>query len=382
MKGTTTVKKIVYGGWGLAHHEGATLFLPCTAPGDKVEFTIEKMKKNCLFGRVERVLDPSPQRINAECPVFGECGGCHLLHLSYEDELEVKKNALQENLERIGKIKIPLTGMIRSPHRFGYRNHALFKVDGEGRAGFTMRESRTIVPFPPEGCLLLPSEMREAISRLPDAALPRNGDVRVRLDSFEAIHFWGLDGISGPPDSLMKAGGFSFPVHPSAFFQVNRHLNDPLMELVTSLPSRSRRRLVDCYSGVGFFTLALSKMVGEALGIERERASVRNAQAAARLNGISNVRFKCGKVESEIGKVKDIDMLVADPPRSGLPEKALGSIIRLRPKEIIIVSCEPPTFARDTKRLIDAGYIITSVHLVDLFPGTYHTETVALFRRS
>jgi len=382
MKGTTTVKKIVYGGWGLAHHEGATLFLPCTAVGDKVEFSAAKKKKNCLFGHVERVIEPSPQRIEAECPVFGECGGCHLLHLSYEDELEVKKIALLENLERIGKVKIPITGVIMSPHRFGYRNHALFKVDEQGSAGFTMRESRTIVPFPAEGCLLLPLEMRQAISRLPEATLPRNGEVRTRMDSFGAVHFWGLDGISGPPDSLMKAGGFSFPVHPSAFFQVNRYLNDSLMELATSLPTRARRRLLDCYCGVGFFTLALSKIVGEALGIERERASFRNAQAAARLNGISNVRFKCGRVEKEIGKARDVDMLVADPPRSGLPGSAISGIIRLRPKEMIIVSCEPPTFARDTKRLIDAGYILNSIYLVDLFPGTYHTETVALFKRS
>jgi 23S rRNA (uracil1939-C5)-methyltransferase len=382
MKGTATVKKIVYGGWGLAHHEGATLFLQCAAAGDKVEFAISKKKKNCLFGRVERVLEPSPQRIEPECPVFGECGGCHLLHLSYEDELEVKKIALLENLERIGKVKIPITGVIKSPQRFGYRNHALFKVDGQGSAGFTMRESRTIVPFPPEGCLLLPPEMRRAISRLPKAAMPRNEEVRTRMDSFGAVHFWGLDGISGPPDSLMKAGGFSFPVHPSAFFQVNRYLNDPLMELASSLPTRARRRLLDCYCGVGFFTLALSKIVGEALGIERERASFRNAQAAARLNGISNVRFKCGSVEREIGKVRDVDMLVADPPRSGLPGNAISGIIRLRPKEMIVVSCEPPTFARDTKRLIEAGYILNSIHLVDLFPGTYHTETVALFKRS
>ena len=126
----------------------------------------------------------------------------------------------------------------------------------------------------------------------------------------------------------------------------------------------------------------MSKIVKEALGIERERASFRNAQAAARLNGISNVRFKSGSVEREIGKVRDVDMLIADPPRSGIPGKALEGIIRLRPKEVIIVSCEPPTFARDTKRLVDAGYILTSIHLVDLFPGTYHTETVALFKRS
>ena len=154
MKPTTTIKKIVYGGWGLAHHEGRTLFLPCTAPGDTVEFSIVKEKKKVLFGRVDAIVEPSPQRINPECPIFGACGGCHMLHLRYEDEIATKRSACLENLERIGKIKTDLAGVITSPERFGYRNHALFRTTDDGRPGFTARESDEVVPFPDEGCLL------------------------------------------------------------------------------------------------------------------------------------------------------------------------------------------------------------------------------------
>jgi 23S rRNA (uracil1939-C5)-methyltransferase len=143
-----------------------------------------------------------------------------------------------------------------------------------------------------------------------------------------------------------------------------------------------RRKLLDCYSGVGFFTLAFSKIVMEATGIESNVSAYRDAQAAARLNKISNVAFKRGTVEREIQKLRDFDILVADPPRSGVPKSALRGIIRLRPSELILVYCEPPSLARDAARLIDAGYILREVHMIDLFPGTYHVETVAHFMRS
>lgn len=382
MSEVATIKKIVYGGWGLTHHDGKALFLPYTVPGDHVEFSVERKRKNCLFGRVTRIIEPSPMRREPECPAFGTCGGCHLLHMSYEDELEVKKQTVLENLSRIGRIETDLGETVTSPSRCGYRNHAVFRVDGEGHAGFTMMESKQVVPFPPGGCLLLPEEMRGAISSLPAKELAPGKEVRARMDKFGSVHFWGLAESVAPPDVLMSAGGLLFPVGPSVFFQVNSELNDRLLELVTSLPVKVRRRLLDLYCGVGFFTLPMSLFVMEAVGIEREPAAFRNAVSAARLNKISNVSFRKGNVEREIHKIRDVDLVIADPPRSGISENVLGAIVRLRPKELIIVSCEPPTLARDAARLLEAGFIISEMHLVDLFPGTYHVETVALFRRN
>lgn len=382
MKGSAEIKKIVYGGWGLAHFEGKTLFLPYTAPGDEVEFSVVKKKKNCLFGRVERLLRHSPSRIEPECPVFGTCGGCHLLHLSYEEELEVKKRTVLENLERIGHIKIELTSVTASPGRFGYRNTCDIRTDAQRRPGFTMRESSTVVPFPSAGCLLLPPDMRQAISELPPDELPGSREIRSRIDQYGTVHFWGLESRVGPPDALMETGGLLFPVSPTSFYQVNNPLGGKLVELVCSLPSKVRRKLLDCYSGVGFFTLAFSRIVTEAIGIESEPSAYRDAQAAARLNKVSNVTFRRGRVEKEIHRQRNIDILIADPPRAGIPKSALNGIIRLRPAELILVYCEPPSFARDAARLIEAGYILREIHLIDLFPGTYHVETVAHFMRS
>ena len=375
------IKKIVHGGYGLAFVEGKTAFIPYTAPGDTVEFAAVREKKNIIFGRVERIVEPSPLRREAECPVFGSCGGCHLQHLGYEDEIKVKRESILDDLERIGKTKTEFKRVIPCPERYGYRNHAIFKVDATRRPGFLMRESDTLVPFPPQGCLLLPEDMRKEIAEIPPEAFEPLTEVRVRMDKFGAVHFWGLLDRPGPPEVLMEAGGLMFPVNSNSFFQVNRFLATDLIELVVSLPGAVRRKLLDLYCGAGFFTLPLAKMAIEAFGIEQDQGAARNATAAARLNSIANAKFRRGDAEKEIGRLGGYDLIMVDPPRLGLPKAVLQGIIRIKPQELIFVSCDPPTFARDAKALIEAGYILSEINLIDLFPATYHAETVAVFRR-
>jgi 23S rRNA (uracil1939-C5)-methyltransferase len=375
------IKKIVHGGYGLAFAGDKTVFVPYTAPGDTIEFSSVREKKNVIFGRTEHIVEPSPLRREPECPAFGTCGGCHLQHLSYEDEIEVKRGSILEDLERIGKIKIDFKSVIPYPSRFGYRNHAIFKVDDERRTGFLMRESDTLVPFPAQGCLLLPEEMRTAIAAIPPEGFEPLTEVRVRMDRDGGVHFWGLLDRVGPPEVVMEAGGLMFPVNRDAFFQVNRFLGSSLIELVLSLPRTVRRRLLDLYCGAGFFTLPLAKMAQEALGIERDQLTIRGAVAAARLNAVGNVKFRRADAEKEIGGLGGFDLVMVDPPRLGLPRSVLRGIIRMKPDELIFLSCDPPTFARDAKALVEADYILSDIHLVDLFPATYHAEIVAVFRR-
>ncbi len=379
--GKTRVEKIVYGGMGLAHFEEMTLFLPYASAGDTVEFTVTKKKKNCLFGEITEVIDPSPERREAQCPVFGKCGGCHFLHLDYDEETRVKEETFLSTLGRIGKIEAEISSYTRCPERFGYRNHALFKVGSGGTAGFTKRESNEIVPFPEQGCLLLPPEMREAISALPPESLTPGSKVRTRLDSFGNIHFWGVDSVISPPDILMKAGGFSFPVFPEAFFQINRYLNDSLLELAVSLPTETVEKFLDLYCGVGFFTLPMAGRAINAVGIEVQRQAHKNALAAAKLNKVANVKYIREMAERGFSRVGKMDLALIDPPRTGIPAPVLKSVIKLRPREIIMISCDAPTFARDAARLAEAKYNPTAIHLIDMFPGTYHVESVALFRR-
>jgi 23S rRNA (uracil1939-C5)-methyltransferase len=376
------IKKVVHGGYGFAFSDDKAVLIPYTAPGDKVEYSVLREKKHLVFGRVERIIEPSSMRREPECPVFGACGGCHLQHVSYEDEVKIKREDILEDLKRIGKIGTDFNRILPSPERYGYRNHAVFKVDEERRPGFLMRESDTVVPFPPQGCLLLPVEMREAIARIPAEAYEPLSEVRVRMDKDGGVHLWGLRDRVGPPEVLMEAGGLLFPVSRDAFFQVNRYLSTSLMELVLTLPLKVRRRLLDLFCGVGFFTLPLSQMAGEAFGIERDQTAARNAVAAGRLNHVSNVTFKRGDAEREIARLKDFDIVIVDPPRPGIPKAVLQGIVRLGPQELIFISCDPPTFARDAKALIEADYLLSEINLVDLFPATYHAEIVALFRRS
>ncbi len=379
--GRTRIEKIVYGGMGLAHFEDMTLFLPYAAAGDTVEFTVTKKKKKCLFGEITGIVEPSPARREAQCHAFGRCGGCHLLHLDYEEETRVKKETFLSTLRRIGGIDTEIVSYTPCPERFGYRNHALFKVGSGGETGFSRRESNEIVPFPEHGCLLLPPEMREAISALTPEALTPGTKVKARLDSFGAIHFWGVEGVISPPDILMKAGDFSFPVYPEAFFQINRYLNDSLMKLVVSLPTETADKFLDLYCGVGFFTLPMARRAIDVVGIEVQRQAHKNAVAAARLNKIVNVKFIREMAERGFSRIGKTDLVLTDPPRSGIPAAVLKSIIKLRPRAIIMISCDAPTFARDAARLVEAKYTPSQIHLIDMFPGTYHVESVALFRR-
>jgi 23S rRNA (uracil1939-C5)-methyltransferase len=375
------IKKIVHGGYGLAFFEDKTVFVPYAAPGDRVECAPVRERKRVIFARIERIVEPATVRREPECPVFGVCGGCHLQHLGYEDELAVKKQAVLEDLSRIGKIETGVDRVIPSPSRYGYRNHAVFKVDEERRPGFLMRESESLVPFPPAGCLLLPEAMRAAIAALPPEAFEPLTEVRIRIDRYGNVHFWGLLDRVGPPEILMEGGSLLYPVSPDSFFQVNALLGGDLQQLVRSLPRAVPRKLLDLYCGVGFFTTALAGTAGEALGIERDQGAVRNAIAAARLNALPNVKFRRGDAAREIAKLRGFDLVLVDPPRFGVPKALLAGLLRLRPAEIIFVSCDPPTFARDAAALIEAGYVLYGLNLIDLFPATYHAEIVAIFRR-
>lgn len=379
--GTAHIERIVYNGMGLAHFEGSPLFIPYTAAGETVEFIVTSRRKSVLFGEATRILEPSPLRREPECPVFGRCGGCHLLHLGYEEEMRIKRESVLDAMSRIAKISVEIADVSPCAERYGYRNHALFKVGHGGETGFSMRESAEIVPFPETGCLLLPEGMRRAIAELPPSAVAPMTKVRARIDAFEAVYLWGLRDRVGPPDVLMEAGGFRFPVQPEAFFQVNRLLNDRLMDLVVGLPRRAARRALDLYCGTGFFTLPLARRCEEVVGIEIQRQACRSAVAAARLNQVSNVRIVRDSAARAIPRVGEADLVLTDPPRSGMPPEVLRAIVKLRPPEIIVVSCDPPTFARDAKRLVEASYHPAAVHVVDLFPGTFHVETVGLFTR-
>jgi 23S rRNA (uracil1939-C5)-methyltransferase len=179
----------------------------------------------------------------------------------------------------------------------------------------------------------------------------------------------------------MKAGDLSFSVYPEAFFQINRYLNDSLMKLAVSLPTQTAQKFLDIYCGVGFFTLPMARRAIEAVGIEVQRQAHKNAVASARLNKVANVKFIRETAERGFSRIGGADLVLTDPPRAGIPASVMKSIIKLRPREIIMISCDAPTFARDAARLVEAQWTPSEIHLIDMFPGTYHVESVALFKR-
>jgi len=153
------------------------------------------------------------------------------------------------------------------------------------------------------------------------------------------------------------------------------------MKLAVSLPKKTARKFLDLYSGVGFFTLPMAARVTDAVGIEVQRQAHKSAVISARLNRVANVKFIRETAEKAFSRIGEADLVLTDPPRAGTPASVLKSIIKLRPREIIMISCDAPTFARDAARLVEASWTPSEIHLIDMFPGTYHVESIALFRR-
>ena len=415
-----TVEKLVYGGDGLAHHDGATVFLPFVLPAERVSATAVEQKKKFVRARVERLIAPSAERAAAECPHFGVCGGCNYQHMPYETQLKYKTEILRETLRRLGRID--WTGEIaihRSPP-WGYRNRAQWKIRaiGEGeRAGLGIgyfRASSTAL-CPVETCAILsplllktllaqrgllaekalPSELREieAFAGADDtkllltaafAGFPRDREkiaesLRRAIPEIESLVFHDPNRdrmeIDGPGFVECEAGGATFRVGHFSFFQVNRFLAGELAREVAEGVAKGRLAL-DLFAGVGLFSVPLAQRFERVVAVESNPAAVRDLESNAAGKGPVEIRNL--EVERFLEKFRDTpDLAVVDPPRAGLEREALKHLTRIAPANITYVSCDPPTLARDLSALVKSGYEILSVHLFDLFPQTFHIETVA-----
>jgi len=419
-----TIEKLIYGGEGLGHHDGATVFVPFVLPAERVSAEPVEQKKKFVRARVERVLDPSPERIAPRCPHFGVCGGCDYQHVPYESQLRYKSAILRETLGRIGRIE--WTGEIteHASPPWGYRNRAQWKVrqieDSGGaeklaigyfRAGSTalceVEDCQILSPLLLKTLLALrgalaagalPRELREieAFAGAGDSKLlltatfarfPKNAEDVAK--SFRAIapeiesmvfHDPGRDRmeLDGPGFLDYQSGDTTFRVGHFSFFQVNRFLSDDLAREVTY--SEEGKLALDLFAGVGLFSVPLAKHFGHVLAVESNPAASRDLESNARAS--SGIEIRTADVEQFLAKYKGKpDLIVLDPPRAGLAAGDTRQLLRISPERITYVSCEPPTLARDLAALTAGGYEITAIHLFDLFPQTFHMEAVVRLRR-
>ncbi len=372
-----TIQKPAYGGYGLGFYDGKACFVDYAVPGDAATVEIYKEKRDYSFAKIIRLNKESGARIKPECPNFGKCGGCSYLNISYEAELQQKKEILIEALTRISKLdknSIPDISVIHDK-RFDYRSHASLKSDGKGNFGFYQKDSNELSPFPCSGCRLLAEPLLQGLSEL----RKYNGNEYKIACSYNSEFI-----ASAYKQNIVREfeQGIYYERNIRLFFQANRFLRSRMLETVKDYAGISEREtFIDIGCGVGFFTIFLAARADYGYGIDISRESVKWAEHNAELNKCGNVKFEI-KSASGIDSYKSgFDVVVADPPRAGLPAKARASLKAMSPGCIVYVSCNPTTFARDSRDIINAGYILKKITLIDMFPATHHIEAIALFER-
>ncbi len=427
-----SIEKLVYGGDGLAHADGNTVFVPYVLPGEEVRAAAKTRKKKLVWAELLEVLSPARERGKAKCPHFQKCGGCHYQHIAPAEQLRLKKEILRETLSRLGGITWEGAIAEHAAEPYSYRNRAQWAVrSGLPRAlGYFLPESSVIVPI--DECPVLSPRLAQTFAKLQDmtrsGALPAgiqeieafadSADEKIALNvAFEkfstraeeiaSIFRTALPWIeslllldqkknrfelTGPGYLTHEAAGYKFRVSHLSFFQVNRFLSEDLLKTVTA--NAHGAVALDLYSGVGFFTLPLAKAFERVVSVDANLAATRDLLVNAEQAGVT-ITSHNEHAEEFLKKTEEKpEFVVLDPPRAGLGTEAAKKLAELGAEEIIYLSCDPSTLARDLAVLTHSGrrpkevtgpgtrYEIAEMHLFDLFPQTFHIETLVRLRKA
>jgi 23S rRNA (uracil1939-C5)-methyltransferase len=426
-----SIEKLIYGGEGLAHADGNTVFVPYVLPGEQVSAAVRTRKKTLIHAALKEVRQASANRVTALCPHFGVCGGCHYQHIDIAEQVHQKKEILRETLSRLGGVAWdgPINEHAAEP--FAYRNRAQWAFrDALPRAfGYFLPESAHILPIDacpvlspglaglfaklqnmardnslPPGILEVEAfadsedakfAMNIAFERFPKPVKDLTAEFREALPQLESLLL--LDQskdrfeLTGPGYLVQKAGGFSFRVSHLSFFQVNRFLVEDL--LTTVLQDARGDFALDLYAGVGFFTLPLAKSFARVMSVDANLAATGDLRTNAEAAGVEIVSTNEHAEDFLKKHAEQPDFVVLDPPRSGLGAETAALLANLGAPKIAYLSCDPSTLARDLAVLTGSSrkpattvepahrYEIEQVHLFDLFPQTFHIETLVKLRR-
>ncbi len=443
-----SIEKLVYGGDGLTHSDGNTVFVPYVLPGEGVRATAKTKKKKLIWTKLVEVTSPSAERIAPGCPHFQVCGGCHYQHIPAAEQVRLKIEILRETLSRLGGVQWDGEIAAHSGAPYGYRNRAQWAVrSGMPRAlGYFLPESSVILPI--DTCPILSPRLLETFTLLQEMA--RGGklpagileieaftdslDAKIALNvAFDKFHTPAgeiaslfraelprleslllLDQkkdrfeLTGPGFLVHEVGGFKYQVSHLSFFQVNRFLTEDLVKAVTA--GAKGDLALDLYAGVGFFTLPLAQTFERVVSVDANLAATRDLFANAKNAGVEAVSHNEHAEEFLKKTGERPDFVVLDPPRSGLGTAAAAALASLGAAEIMYLSCDPSTLARDLAVLtgsqrksggsvVQAGtegraaagvesataltnrYEITEMAMFDLFPQTFHIETLVRLRK-
>lgn len=439
-----TIDALTSEGSGVGRYNGLAVFVRGTVPQDKIIAHIIKRSKNYAIGIIDKILQPSPERIESDCPYSKKCGGCSFRHMTYDEELKYKKSRVQDALNRIGHLDIKVDEIIGADDLTHYRNKAQYPVDisdGEMFAGFYAYKSHRIIPC--ADCKLQPAEfekgleafakwiesenitsyneqtgkgllrhiyfrkgfatgevmacavingnsipngellvslLREKVDGLTSVAVNINKEKTNVILGKETSIIWGEKYIR---DSLL---GKDFLISPNSFYQVNHNQCEKLYAKAKDFAGLiGTETVLDLYCGVGTIGLTMAENVKQLVGIEIIPQAIENAKENAKINHITNAQFICADAPkgAEILKKQGVnpDIIILDPPRKGCEKSLFDTIEQLSPKKIVYVSCDSATLARDLAILKEKGYETKKVSAVDMFPRTPHVECVTLIEK-
>lgn len=430
-------------GSGVGRFEGMAVFVPFTAVGDVIECRVLKALKSYAYGKLERIITPSPDRIENICPAFGKCGGCAFRHISYAAELAAKDGFVRDAFKRIGGLDPEFLDICGSKLADGYRNKLQIPLDksfdGEIVCGFFSEHSHRVIPI--EKCLLQPDRFSEIIEFIKREAerfkisvyneqrhegvlrhifLRRgqySGEICAvlvakrktpELSTLAAVlqkRFPEIKGvvlninsdktnvILGERDILLRGSaeihdtmcGVNVEISPKSFYQVNTPAAENLYRQAAEFAEPDGKTVLDLYCGAGTVGLSMADRAENIIGAEIVPEAVENARRNAENSGFTNAEFICADAgeaaQSLAARGLSPDVILLDPPRKGCDEKTLSACVKMRPERIVMISCNAATAARDCKFLSENGYFVKTVRAFDLFPRTKHVECVVLMIR-
>lgn len=391
-----TIEKLIYGGDGLARLNGEVVLTPFVLPGERAVVEPREHKPGLLRAKPIEVLTPSPQRVTPGCPYYGRCGGCHYQHASYEAQLDLKRAILAETLQRVGKLAPPAEIETIAGESWGYRNRSQLHIGG-GKLGYLEAGSHKLCPI--DHCPISSPGINQALGTLlemlRDSRWPRfvrslelfTSEEQLQLNVLEtdrpvAQRFfdWCAEKLPGLVTGALDypAAGMIYRVSRGSFFQVNRFLLDRMVE--AALAQAQGDVGLDLYAGVGLFSLPLARKTGRVTAVESSSSAVNDLRFNAERAGIKLDVYRESVADFLDNFTETPDFVLADPPRAGLGKEVVRRLAEIRPRRITIVSCDPATLARDLTGLNAAGYHVGRMTMVDLFPQTFHIETIVELR--
>ena len=392
-----TVEKLDNFGRGITYINDKICFIENALPKEVVDIKIIEDKKKYCIGKVIEYIETSPNRIEEECPYSTVCGGCQLNHICFNDENKFKKDKVKSLLKKMGHIETPISSI-----KYHERNHYRNKIILHGKdheLGLYKKETNEIIPI--QSCLLVNDKINEIINQIrmcnddieeciiktsndnSSVLVSIKGSINHQEELKKIIDVLEINGkiLTDKKSIITTIGNKKYYESTQSFFQVNNTLTKELYDCVLEeVKKKHYKNALDLYCGTGTIGIYISDYVGKIIGIDNNPSNIKDANKNKELNHCENINFIEDSVENKIDSFHNIELIIVDPPRTGLDPKTIEYLLKINPVKIIYVSCDPVTLSRDLD-LLQSNYNIQSIQLFNMFPRTYHCESVCILER-